>query len=423
MRVFFPLLTLLAVVVFGVSAIAAAILSFALPAILLGLMVATIARPFIAVRLGAAGFKALGGAFGLVGDFFRCLFAPLKELEPELDDSSFPPLWVRLKPARFIALHRVQQEVAAALGVPTVDELWISPDTALGIGQQKLEGQRVRFMVVGLGLLHVLGPEELRAAIAHEYGHALAGHLRLGRWIRHTVRVLLDARLRFAVWNPALWGSAVALGLMRGIYLPWSRAREMQADQISARLVGGATAAAALRKVRDVAPGHDLALVELLHRAQAEGVAPTRLVECAQRRMQRIPAAARLSMARQLEGDPLDLGGRTHPPIAMRVAALNGLKAAVSLGAVPAFDPRQLADLDERLTRQWLSSIHVREWVSAESLAVASPPPTPVLAARSPTPPPETPAALLPRTAEELAKPTSDGLELDLDRSWQKRRE
>jgi hypothetical protein len=64
----------------------------------------------------------------------------------------------------------------------------------------------------------------------------------------------------------------------------------------------------------------------------------------------------------------------------------------------------------------------VREWVSAESLA-ASPPPTPVLAARSPTPPPEVPAALRTRTAEELATPTSDGLELDLDRSWQKRRE
>jgi hypothetical protein len=56
------------------------------------------------------------------------------------------------------------------------------------------------------------------------------------------------------------------------------------------------------------------------------------------------------------EGDPLELGGRTHPTIAMRIAAVSKLPAVAPV-ALPAFDPARLEAFEAQLSRRWLQGV------------------------------------------------------------------
>jgi len=56
---------------------------------------------------------------------------------------------------------------------------------------------------------------------------------------------------------------------MRAIYLPWSRARELEADRISGQMAGGSTAIAALRRLRQEAPIFNAALLDLAEKSVA----------------------------------------------------------------------------------------------------------------------------------------------------------
>jgi Zn-dependent protease with chaperone function len=409
-RLLFPVLTFVALLVFGLSAVLATALSLLIPAIFIGLAGAALAARQIiaAVRLVQVSLQSVAISFRYCRDVARCIFQPLREMQPSLDDGSFPRQYVRLKPPLFIELHRVQQQVAQAIEVAPVDELWLSPGTELGIG----EVGGVRFLMVGLGLLRMLSAEELRAALAHEFGHALAGHLRLGRYVLHTIRMLLHAQLRFRWYDPALWGSGVALALMRAIYLPWSRARELEADRISGQMAGGSTAIATLRRLREEAPIFNAALLDLLRRSRERRSGPVRLVESAAALAALVPAIERRKLSVIAEGDPLDLGGRTHPPTAARIAALSGVEALRTLPPAVAIPAERLGQLDERLTRQWLAELGLKPELPT-AVAIAAPPAAPEFVSRS--------RENIPRTREELERPTSDGLELDLDHRWNRK--
>jgi Zn-dependent protease with chaperone function len=398
------------VLVFVLSAVAAALLSIFVPIALLLLSAAAIAarQGIAAFRLFGLSLRSISATFRHCGEVCRCIFDPLTDSGPELDDSAFPRQWVRLSPPQFIELHRLQQQVAEAIGVPPAAELWMSPGVELGIGQTRSEGRAIRYLVVGLGLVRLLSAGELRAALAHEFGHARAGHLRLGRFVRHSVRMLLHAQLRFRWFDPAFWGSVVSLTVMQAIYLPWSRARELEADAISAQVAGSSPAIAALRRVREHGPALDQALDGVLQRAIERQAGPLRLVESAMALAALIPPAERRRLAVVAEGDPLALGGRTHPPTATRIAALDGIVARRRLPEPIAIPPERLAQLDERLTRAWLAPLGLRPQMPTDVAVHAV----------------TEPAAFEHRTQtrEELATPTTDGLELDLDRDWNKQR-
>jgi Zn-dependent protease with chaperone function len=410
MQLVFPLLAVLAVALFAATALASAALSLLVPVVLLAAACAlfTARQVFAAWQLMRVSGRSVSMSFRYCAEVVSCIFTPLSRLEPELDDSAFPTQTVRLKSAALIELHRLQQQVAGALHVAAAEELWVSPGIELGIGEARVDGRRVRFLVVGLGLLRILSPVELRAALAHEYGHARGGHIRLGRYVRHAIRMMIHAQLRFRWFDPAYWGSAASLLVMRSIYLPWSRAREFEADRSAARLEGGEAAAGALRKIREEGPALEAALGEILRRSVARKSGPRRLSESSAALAAQLLPAERRRLAVAAEGDPLDLGGRTHPPIAMRIAALRGVPALRPLPAPAGVPPEKLTALDERLTPQWLAPLRLRpeQETSAAVAALEAPRET----------------QLEPRklSREELAAPTSDGIELDLDRSWKK---
>lgn len=401
-RLLFPLLALLGVLAFGLTALASVALSLLLPLALLGVGAAAVAslRPVLAIRAFLAGLKGMGAAWEYLGVFARCVYSPLRELEErELADCPLPSLSVRLKPAQFLALHRLQQQVAAATGTAPIDAFELSPDTALGISVQRAGGKQERVLYVGLGLLRLLTVDELAAALAHELGHARAGHPRIGRWVHHCLRMVIDAQLRFSAWNPARWGSWVAFEVLAAVYFPWSRERELQADRISAHVVGANHLVAALRALRDGGPAYRAALHEALRRAHA---APTpRLCEAAAALAASLPPGVRRQLTVQSEGDPLDLGGLTHPPTALRIAALAGLPSRPVTDSRPAYEALGAAALDERLTRGWLLALGV---TAAQR-------------------PPSHGAAPLPERPRSVPEPRAlepSGLELDVERRWQR---
>ncbi|RKG66137.1 hypothetical protein D7W79_36990 [Corallococcus exercitus] len=406
-RLLFPLLALLGVLTFGLTALASVALSLLLPMVLFGVGAAALAsmRPVLAARAMVAGFKGMGASWQYLGVFARCVLSPLREQEErQLADSPLPSLSVRLKPAQFLALHRLQQQVATATGTAPVDAFELSPDTTLGIAVVRAGKRTERVLYVGLGLLQQMSMDQLAAALAHELGHARAGHPRIGRWVRHCMRMVLDVQLRFGAWNPARWGSWVALEVLSAVYYPWSREREFQADRISAQVVGANHTIAALRALRDGAPAYELALNEALRRAHAE---PTpRLCEAATALAAALPPAGRRQLAVKNEGDPLELGGLTHPPTALRIAALAGLPSRPVTDARPAYEALGAAAIDERLTRHWLLALGVNATREAEPRrhAAIALPDRPDLA-----PSPERPDSA----------PEPSGLELDVERSWQ----
>ena len=105
-----------------------------------------------------------------------------------------------------------------------------------------LAGSR-HFLILGLPLMRALGPDQLAAVIAHEFGHFNAGHGRYAGWIyrvRESWYRLLDsmqqegARMggiftRFFSWY-APYFNAYSFVFARG--------NEYEADAVSARLVG-----------------------------------------------------------------------------------------------------------------------------------------------------------------------------------------
>lgn len=412
MRFLFPVVLVVGVVVMLTSAVASLALSLMLPLILVlaGVaMIASLRAIGAGLQVTRLGFVSLGAALGYVVDVFTLLFV-WPDLEQDLRDSAFPSLVARLHPAQFPEVHHLQQRAAAALGRRSVDELWVSPDAALGIGTAKRDGKRIRFLVVGLGLVHALSPGQLYSALVHEFGHERGGDLWLGRWARHLIVRLVVAARSFAWFNPARWAAELSLFAVKLGYLPWSRAKEFAADAWSARVVGPALASEALRTARRELPSVELALALVLRRIEQDRVTPARLGEAVRTIVARIPAHERHRLGMASEGDPLDLGGRTHPPTAHRIAALSKFPP-VEAPAFPSIDPARFAAIDEQLTRRWLAGRGTP--VDVQQFFAAKP---------APPPPPQVEENVAPQPSIAAFDVSEDApLELDEGYDWRKR--
>jgi heat shock protein HtpX len=180
-----------------------------------------------------------------------------------------------------------------------------------------------RVMGLGLSLLQVLSVSQLRAVLAHEFGHFHGGDTKLGPWIYKTRAAIGRTLEGLAEYNsllqkPFLWYGKAFLRITHAI----SRRQEFTADALAARIVGsrplieglqlsyGAAFAFNTYWRYEVAPvlrcGFHPPLAEGFHRYLASP---------------RIAAAVSSNLDRELEGgetDPFD----THPPLHARIADL-----------------------------------------------------------------------------------------------------
>jgi Zn-dependent protease with chaperone function len=145
-------------------------------------------------------------------------------------------------------LHALVADVARRVGHPVPHELHLLSEANAFAGQQGSVLRR-RKAIVGIGLPYLawLDRSGIEAIIAHELGHHVAGDVRLGPWV-HRTRSLMGQTLDH-LEGSAFWLDLPFVGYARGFVrysASVSRAQEVAADAISARVAGAEAAARAL---------------------------------------------------------------------------------------------------------------------------------------------------------------------------------
>lgn len=246
-------------------------------------------------------------------------------------------LWVRfsgpdgrlLRPGEAPALEAEVERLRQATGAPRLSGIVIDSNfnaAAASVPRMLgLAGSR-HFLVLGLPLMRALGPQQLAAVIAHEFGHFNAGHGTYAGWI-YRIRVswyrLLDSMqqqgsmlgglfTRFFSWY-APYFNAYSFVLARD--------NEYEADAVAARLVGAESLGQAL--VRTELASHRLATrfwpeVERLNLSQPQP--PQSLYDAMTTaiRARDSSDAESLTLALQRNSGLDD----THPTLAQRLRAL-----------------------------------------------------------------------------------------------------
>lgn len=177
---------------------------------------------------------------------------PLPPVRFEATPGAEPELWAEVR------------AVADALGAPHPDAIYLVHNVnafvyqkprLLGLGRSRL------VLGVGMPLLGVLRAGELRAVLAHEFGHVTGGDTRLGpivyRARESIVRVVQNLR-------GGLIGTAFAayFRLFMRLTMGVSRAQELAADAGAVRLAGRAATGTALRNLAIIDGAFDLLIEE-----------------------------------------------------------------------------------------------------------------------------------------------------------------
>ncbi|MEU8190018.1 M48 family metallopeptidase [Micromonospora carbonacea] len=229
-----------------------------------------------------------------------------------LGEREAPQLWATVR------------ELAAAVGTRAPDEIRLVPEVNAAVAEQStllgLVGGR-RTMCVGLPLLQAMRVDELRSVLAHELGHYSGRHTRLGGVAYRGRLAIAETIARIGPRNPVGWVFRGYAKLYLLVDNAASRRQELEADRSSVRLAGREAASSALRTL----PALDAAWASYLRRyvepGWSAGLAPDDLFGGFGRML-----AARgdeLSGLRESTPDRAASRWDTHPPIGVRVAAMN----------------------------------------------------------------------------------------------------
>lgn len=239
------------------------------------------------------------------------------------------PRGVRVDSDHQPRLFALLDDVARATGEPVPHVVLLTADmnaSVFGLGGRFGKGA-TRHMTLGLPLLQLLDERELRAVIAHEFGHFVGGDTRLGPWIHATRASLGRSIADMGRRNAVLQAPFAAYGkLFLRVTHSVSRAQEYEADKLSARVAGAGHAISALRKIHTGAAAFEGFLQGEFHPVLQSGHrAP--LLEGFERFLKDESVREQLQVvARESAGathDPYD----THPSLAERTAALEALES------------------------------------------------------------------------------------------------
>ncbi|HEX6042565.1 M48 family metallopeptidase, partial [Longimicrobium sp.] len=338
-------------------------------------------RPWRALLFAALGYVYLVALFGVV--VLLCVLlvrwemGPLLSLPAGLAVSLALSLWVRFPapdgrrvrrdeaPALFRAIDRARGRLRA----PEVDVVVLTTDLNAGVLEKPrpgLPGARVRYLAIGLPLMHALSEEEFHALLAHEFAHLSRQHSRSWLW-------LVRAQSTWKGLGAALSGSWMSFLIHPFVrwYAPRlerlaggsSRAHEHESDRLAARAAGPRAAARSLLRLEVWQRLAEWSLVpDLLRDSATHAAPPDDLFPRLLRSMEAVPRADALRGAldevlrhRTLEDD-------SHPGCAERLegmgVALDRPAFAAALAAPrapaaeslldPAFARQATAELGER---------------------------------------------------------------------------
>ncbi len=242
-------------------------------------------------------------------------------------------------------LFKELTDVAAKVGEPMPHEVYLVPDVNAGVrergGFMGFHGRRV--MLLGLPLLQVLTISEMRAVLAHEFGHYHGGDTRLAPWIYKTREAIIRTVQHLSSSSsllhlPFVWYGKLFLRVTQAI----SRRQEFEADALAARTVGARPLTTGLRTIFGAALAYDGYWRDEVVPVLNAGFLPPLADGFAQfLREPRVAGAVDKATQEEMTTpriDPYD----SHPSLPDRIKAL----AALPPGPEPASEPPALSLLD-----------------------------------------------------------------------------
>ncbi|MGB2654001.1 MAG: M48 family metallopeptidase, partial [Candidatus Acidiferrum sp.] len=247
-----------------------------------------------------------------------------------------------LEPSAHPRLFEELNAIAAALEEPVPREVYLIGQVnafvadrggIMGIGSRRIMG-------IGLPLLSSLTVSEIRAVLAHEFGHYYSGDTKMGPWVYKTQSAMI--RTFRNIGSLGELGRIAALQFMNMVaafILKWyfiffmrvvnfvSRRKEYRADELACLVAGAEPLAQGLRKIHGAAMAWgtywNTEVVPVLNQGCKPAIADgfSRFLAAPQ-----IAVQVKEGIEREVsEGKtkPFD----THPPLRDRIAAIENLNA------------------------------------------------------------------------------------------------
>ncbi|MEZ0446575.1 M48 family metallopeptidase [Cellulomonas sp. ICMP 17802] len=260
------------------------------------------------------GFFAVAVAVAVVVALWKVARArPTADDGPTLTPADAPALWETVR------------ELAAAADTRVPDDIRLIPEVNAAVSEDtRLLGLvgGARHLYLGVPLLQTLDVGQLRSVLAHELGHYSRSHTRLGP-ITYRGKQAIGATLDQLSGNVVGW----FLGLYARLYVmvaaAVNRRQELEADQLSVRIAGRATAQSALRELPVADAAWSFYLSQYLDDAWESGYAPT--AQGFFGGFGQLVAARSGELARLRDDAPPAEQSRwdSHPSIAVRVTAMD----------------------------------------------------------------------------------------------------
>jgi Zn-dependent protease with chaperone function len=240
---------------------------------------------------------------------------------------SFEDPGLRLTEHDHPELHALVREVAAATGEEPPADVYLAPDVNAAVTDTGgLFGSGRRVMIVGLPLLDVLTVGQLRAVLAHEFGHYYGGDTRIGPWFFRTYdaigRTVANLEAAESMWQKPfeLYGEFF---LRRSAAI--KRQQEFFADELAAKAGGKRAAIDCLEVISTAGPAFnmywDTEMAPVLDsRARTPLLEGFRSFKAGEEISTAVAEGVKLELE-QGELDPYD----SHPPMRERLAALERL--------------------------------------------------------------------------------------------------
>jgi Zn-dependent protease with chaperone function len=275
---------------------------------------------------------AVGGLWAILRGLF--MSGPKDEGGRVLTEAEAPRLFAALA------------EVAEVARARKVDKVYLDADAGVGVREAGgtwavLLGRGERILHLGFAALRGLTVSELKAILAHEYGHFSHGETRLnpviGRIQASVVRTLQGmAELGLSTYlNPVFWFLRMYLAVYLVVTRGHSRRRELLADRAAALAYGGDTFAAALQSAIRNGELFDRASVGTLLLLRQTGRPCHNLYRCLEAADAQTPGTLREVRTKEVlerKEDKYD----SHPPPHERLARVAGIPAQRPVEAVPA---------------------------------------------------------------------------------------
>lgn len=320
-------------------------------AIALSLAFGLLAIPFIEYRL-TGGLHAIQLQIGLV----LTALAILAAIWPRRD--RFTPPGPEIEAHEAPELFALLRGVASAAGQEMPAHVYLDGQVNAAVthrGGVMGYGSR-RVMILGLPLIQGLSSDELRAVVAHEFGHYRAGDVSLGPWVYKTRSTIARAVSQL---GEGFVGKVFSMygALFLRITAEVSREQEFVADEVSASVTTPDTAARTLTRVERVASITGsywyTEVVPVLNAGFLPPLGTGFALFLASESVQTF-----LTQPRET-GDERHVPGDydTHPPIAARLAALARLTAGTTPAPAPTVSAALVPQVDEWATRAFVVSV------------------------------------------------------------------